>query len=876
MSDQTNNGDTLLDRAAAEIRDQALAASTEDAITARVWERIVADAGARPLHGCPDFQALISGLVAGTLPAARALLVEDHTRECIACRRLLMAERSGSAAVAAVRPATRERWHLPVSMRWAAAAALVLGVGLVAGRAVRDQRAESRLTATVATVDGALQLVTGQGLETLSPGDVVRARTPIRTADGAHAMLRLADGSLVELDQRSQVGFRASRRGTRIELERGNIIVQAAPQRDGRLWVSTKDCLVGVRGTIFSVNHGLKGSRVSVIEGEVEVRQGPESSLLYPGDQVTTDARLRAVPVEDEIAWSRNAEQHVALMRELRGLHTALSQAVTLPEERTSTRLLELCPADTLLYAALPNLTEGLATARTVLEQQLATSATLRAWWDENVAANGVDRQIDELLDRLQPLGDAVGDEVVVAVPATVMAGEGAPLVLATLIDPAAFSSLLAAEIERVNAEAGRTVLALVDDPWTPAPPEAEWLLWVHADLFAAATELGQIQVLAGIAGDPSSNPFRSTQLHGRLAEAYANGVGWLFGLDVATALNTAGSAHGGDLELLRQLGLLDASTLVVERHSEGERTATEAVLQFDGPRRGVAAWLAEPAPMASLEFVSSSASLATAVVAKDPAVMFDELVALLAVTNPQLVQRLESFAAEHGIDLRADLASPLGGEAALAVDGPLLPTPAWKLIVEVYDPTALERSIGWAVDEINRALAAAGRQGLEYDVLPEDDATYHRIRHLETGYEIHFLIVDRFLVATPSRQLLDLALQHRASGTTLPRSAAFRELLPANGYVDCSGLSYRNLSGLAEALPAAGLAGLDGEALALLSEMSQPSLYCAYGEPDRIVVAGSGGGLLAAVAPLLGLQDWQQAAPGVGTAVAEGLSSPG
>ena len=39
-----------------------------------------------------------------------------------------------------------------------------------------------------------------------------------------------------------------------------------------------------------------------------------------------------------------------------------------------------------------------------------------------------------------------------------------------------------------------------------------------------------------------------------------------------------------------------------------GEEARTEALLAFDGPPRGIASWLAAPAPMGALDFISPTA----------------------------------------------------------------------------------------------------------------------------------------------------------------------------------------------------------------------------------------------------------------------------
>src|SRR5208337_5304921 len=155
----------------------------------------------------------------------------------------------------------------------------------------------------------------------------------IRTADGSSSVIRLADGSSIEMSRRTDLWISRGWRGTTIHLERGKIIVRAAPQRHGRLYVATRDCLVSVKGTIFAVEEGTKGSRVSVIQGEVEVEQGRKTQFLHSGEQVSTEADLTPVPVTDAVAWSRNSGEYLALLSEFAALHKQL-EAIPGPAPR--------------------------------------------------------------------------------------------------------------------------------------------------------------------------------------------------------------------------------------------------------------------------------------------------------------------------------------------------------------------------------------------------------------------------------------------------------------------------------------------------------------------------------------------------------------
>ena len=148
------------------------------------------------------------------------------------------------------------------------------------------------------------------------------------------------------------------------------MIVQAAKQRPRHLYVATDDCRVAVTGTIFSVNNGTKGSRVSVVEGEVRVHHSGQENVLHAGGQVTTRDSVAAVPVAQEIGWSRDANKYQQLLAELTALGRQIDQQVERPAMRFATRLLDLAPDGTTIYIGLPNLARNLAETQRLLEQR--------------------------------------------------------------------------------------------------------------------------------------------------------------------------------------------------------------------------------------------------------------------------------------------------------------------------------------------------------------------------------------------------------------------------------------------------------------------------------------------------------------------------
>jgi uncharacterized protein (TIGR03435 family) len=154
----------------------------------------------------------------------------------------------------------------------------------------------------------------GDPLYRVLEGEVHRGQT-IRSNGGGGAVLALADDSRIEMRSRSELSLERSTDGVVIRLSRGGIIVNAAKQRSGHLYVRTKDMTVSVVGTVFVVNADEAGSRVAVIEGEVRVQQGDTETKLRSGERVATSAQPETFTVASELAWSRRAAELVALLQ---------------------------------------------------------------------------------------------------------------------------------------------------------------------------------------------------------------------------------------------------------------------------------------------------------------------------------------------------------------------------------------------------------------------------------------------------------------------------------------------------------------------------------------------------------------------------------
>jgi hypothetical protein len=172
-----------------------------------------------------------------------------------------------------------------------------------------------------------------------------------------------------------------------------------------------------------------------------------------------------------------------------------------------------------------------------------------------------------------------------------------------------------------------------------------------------------------------------------------------------------------------------------------------------------------------------------------------------------------------------------------------MLPVPSWKVIVEVYDPGTLIHTIERGVELVNIQLAAQEEPVVVFEASEASGRTYYSIGRESLEGRVVFTTVDGYLLAAPSRALIEQSIAYRAAGTTLASSGVFQSLLPDNGFSNCSALVYRDLGSLLDAVPPEMLGELEF-AEALSDGLSQ-GLVCVFGESDRITASATGGSLI-------------------------------
>ena len=732
------------DQLLSEIQSEAVSDAELKQAKARVRAKL--DEVSKLKGACAEFRPELSAYVAGRLSESRRLLVDDHLSRCAGCRKAL-AELKGEAKVVSietVRP--RTAWNR--YGKWAMAAG-VAAIALFAGRERIDQMmAPGGARATVVQVAGTLMRLPGEAMKAgteLNEGDV------IRTGQGSRATLKLADGSVMEMNERSELFVTAKWSGQDVHLERGDVIIEAAKQRRGFLRVVTHDSVASVKGTVFAVSAGSAGSLVTVVEGAVQVDQGANTRLVKPSERAASSPALEGVTAKEAVSWSQNREKYYTVLGELAKLEKELS-ALPGPSLRTQAKLLPLLPESTVAYVAIPNMGGTIQEGIRLIEQRAATNPVLKEWWGERDM-----QEFKRAFVEMSAVGPMIGDEIVFALVKRT-GNDQVPVLLAEV--KAGQRAALAAKIDSwLPAERGKIAMSLNEN------------LLI---LTESAADLGWVQANASTSGAFATE----------IQKRYARGAGWLVGVNLESLV---GGRSGQGPEWL---GAADVRHLFLEQRSAGAVSENSAVLTFRQARQGIASWLAAPGSIGSSEYVSSQATMAMSASTKDPRQAFDELLSLMGRVSPKMIDDMREFERETGVSLANDIASALGTDFTIAVETPKIPIPGWTLAMEAYRP----ESIVSAFERFAQAYNAKQGDAKLKVTVKRENANGRDWTTIGLGPVSFDMTFDRgYLVAGADRGLVTRAIQTRASGFSLPRSAAFRQQLPNGGGLHSSAFLWIN-----------------------------------------------------------------------------------
>lgn len=741
-----------LERALQQMKEEDVDSGTLEAARVLVWEKVTNGTSAP----CAEFRQDFHGYLGKELGDSRRILLEDHLSRCSGCRARI-ADMKGERSIVAMPVRSSSRW-----VQWgalAAAAALLLAVLYLGRDAIDSMIAPGGPRATVVSADGGLYRLPVGSLEA---GADIGEHESVRTGPGAHAVLRLTDGSMVEINERTELFVTAAWSGKAIHLQRGDIIVKAAKQRGGSLRVLTRDSIASVKGTVFAVSAGMGGSVVSVVEGSVAVNQPGREVLLRPGEQAASIPAL-ANSVAAAVAWSPEAESYLELLGSFVKIERELANFPA--ELRTNSALLSYLPAGAVVYGAVPNPGLTIGRALSLAEEQSAQNATFGAWWNSETG-----RLLKQMTDRVQSVNPLLGDEIVFCASLSGIE-EPVPIVIAG-VQPGKRAELSTA-LEGLFAAAGEASGSYsVSDNLMVVSNSPSHLAWALAHL-----------------GQGAGSPFAAA-----IGERYRRGVGWLMAMDAPPLVTMASRDDAPPIELAGMIGM---KYLFVEQRAPAGAVENEVTFAFQGARTGMGSWLADTGSGGAAEYLPADALLAGYVSTREPLQLFGEFIAQITKSQPDFERGLASMDEKLGAGFIQNLTAAVGGEAALAVTGLSVSGPTWVMASLANTPGVIDSSLRKLADTFNAELGP-DEQGKRI-VFEQESAggrTWSTMKPGGLPLGITWTYDRGYMVAASDRAVAERAIATRNGGSPLVWSPEFLGQLPSSSGIHPPAFAWLNAKG--------------------------------------------------------------------------------
>jgi hypothetical protein len=472
----------------------------------------------------------------------------------------------------------------------------------------------------------------------------------------------------------------------------------------------------------------------------------------------------------------------------------------------------------------------------------LKQSSALQQWWEAGSHHNTA--ELDALVEKLHQVSEYLGDEIVIV---GVQQPNHPGFAIVTDLQKSGLSDVLRQQLPISGSAPAIVVFDEASLAAIPASPQSRpgqyALIRQHEAVFSNSVEILKqmnLQLNGGASG------FATGGFGQQISAAYSRGAGVILAADLHQILHTGSDLSHDNLRrqnALEKTGIDEVKYLIAEHRERNGLPENHVNLQFAGTRQGAASWLAGPAPIGSLEFVTPNASIAVAFLSKDPAAIADDI---MRMANPDKAGGDASNSdwseaeAKLQISVRNDLAANLGGDFLLSLDGAVLPTPAWKAVIEVRDAGQLEKTLERLADAIRNKSGGNHAHNIVIQSSQINDQTFYSIRDLISGSTVaQYTFADGYMLMAPDRALLMQALHTHASGDSLAHSAAFKALLPKDENANYSAIAYQNIGPVLTPL-LSHFSGESAQALNQLAADGRPTAICAWGKDDRIEAASN------------------------------------
>lgn len=466
--------------------------------------------------------------------------------------------------------------------------------------------------------------------------------------------------------------------------------------------------------------------------------------------------------------WLQDLTTNPELQAEIGKLSVRLQKELQFPDPRTESHLLPLLPSRTMFYAAFPNYGDVIHQTSGIFQDELKQSAALRNWWEHN-GMEKIGPVLQASAEQIYQLSQYLGDEIVI----TGGSEDHEPkiIILAKARKPGfkeALEQVLSASHNKANP--GIVILTPKDLAAAQSGPEKKFLILVRPDYIAAALDVATLRAL-NVSLDKQAGDFASSAFGQRVTQAYEGGATTVGAIDVHSILGELPIAKNGAEPTFQRTGFADARYWVWRRKKVGGQTISQAELTFLGPRHGIASWLASPAPMGSLDFVSPKAILVGSVRLANPALMFDDVNEIASASNAKPFAGIEPFEQMFHVSLRDDVLKRLSGEITLELDDIAPPTATWKVVFGTNDASGLQQTL----DSLLAALHFAPQ------VFQEEGTTFRtlRIPTQKTTVEVTYAFQNNYWIIASSRQAAVDAVRLQRSGESLGKSPALQTSLP-------------------------------------------------------------------------------------------------